>query len=114
MRHIGKYYDNSIKNIGRKNSYVGYGPRWAQAGTAPSRLYKTFTSEGGIRVPFILRYPPLTSSPTNNGIVPSFSTVMDLFPTILELANIRPVGNKFRSRDVVPIRGASWVPFLTK
>jgi arylsulfatase A-like enzyme len=114
MRHIAKYYDNSLKNIGRKNSYVWYGPRWAQAATAPGRLYKTFTSEGGIRVPFILRYPPLTSSPANHGIVHSFSTVMDLFPTILELAGIPPVGSKFHSRNVVPVRGASWVPFLKK
>lgn len=114
IRHIQKYYNNSYKNIGRKDSYVWYGPRWAQAGTAPGRLYKMFTSEGGIRVPFILRYPPLTSSPADNGIVHSFSTVMDLFPTILDLAGLPPVGNVFRSRDVVPVRGSSWLPFLKK
>ena len=37
---------------------------------------------------------------------------MDLFPTILELAGIPPVGPTFRSRSVVPVRGASWVPHL--
>jgi arylsulfatase len=111
-RHIQKYYDNSYANIGRANSYVWYGPRWAQAATAPSRLYKTFTSEGGIRVPLILRYPPLTSSTSQDGIVRSFSTVMDIFPTVLDLAGVPPVGSSFRSREVVPIRGTSWVPFL--
>jgi len=65
-------------------------------------------------VPFILRYPPLTKSPPNNGIVHSFSTVMDLFPTVLDLAGVPPVGPKFQGREVVPVRGASWVPFLTK
>lgn len=30
---IADYYDNSLENIGRGNSYVWYGPRWAQAGT---------------------------------------------------------------------------------
>jgi len=111
-RYIQKYYDNSYANIGRANSYVWYGPRWAQAATAPSRLYKTFTSEGGIRVPLILRYPPLTSSTSQDGIVRSFSTVMDIFPTVLDLAGVPPVGFSFRSRKVVPIRGTSWVPFL--
>src|SRR2546421_163622 len=46
--HIATYYDNNLDNIGRANSYVWYGPRWASAATAPSRLYKAFSSEGGI------------------------------------------------------------------
>jgi arylsulfatase len=72
-----------------------------------------FTSEGGIRVPFILRYPPLTTAVPNNGIVRSFSTVMDLFPTILDLAGIPAVGTTFQGREVVPVRGTSWIPYLT-
>ena len=50
MAFIAEHYDNRLENIGRPNSYVWYGPRWAQAATAPSRLYKTHTAEGGIRV----------------------------------------------------------------
>ncbi|KAH0273489.1 alkaline phosphatase-like protein, partial [Aureobasidium melanogenum] len=50
MQHLKKYYNNSIENIGRGDSFVWYGPRWAQAATAPSRLYKAFTTEGGVRV----------------------------------------------------------------
>lgn len=49
---VRKYYDNSFENIGHADSYVWYGSRWAQASTAPSRLYKAFSTEGGIRVPF--------------------------------------------------------------
>ena len=52
VRTIRRYYDNSFENIGHANSYVWYGSRWAQASTAPSRLYKAFSTEGGIRVPF--------------------------------------------------------------
>ena len=44
MEHLGKYYDNSMDNIGAYNSFVWYGPRWAQATTAPSRLYKAYTT----------------------------------------------------------------------
>ncbi|KAJ5376104.1 arylsulfatase [Penicillium cosmopolitanum] len=55
VEHIRKYYDNSLENIGRANSFVWYGSRWAQAATAPSRLYKMFSTEGGCRVPLIVK-----------------------------------------------------------
>lgn len=110
--HIEKYYDNSLDNIGNFNSYVWYGPHWASAATAPSRLYKAFTSEGGIRVPLILRYPPLTAG-RPGAIDHTFSTVMDIAPTILELARTQHPGRTYKSRSVVPIRGKSWVPHLS-
>lgn len=40
MDHLKQYYDNSLDNLGNGNSFIWYGPRWAQASTAPSRLYK--------------------------------------------------------------------------
>lgn len=30
---LDRYYDNSLDNIGEYNSFVWYGPRWAQAAT---------------------------------------------------------------------------------
>ncbi len=90
MAVINKYYDNSLDNIGQHNSFVWYGPRWAQASTgelpilkyprmridmakAPSRLYKMYSTEGGIRVPLILSYPPWTKSESVSGkIVDAF------------------------------------------
>lgn len=81
FEHIAKYYDNSLSNLGRKDSYAWYGPHWASAATAPSRLYKYFSSEGGIRVPCLLNYPPLTAR--RGSIDHSFATVMDIAPTIL-------------------------------
>ena len=110
--HIAQYYDNSIDNIGNGNSYVWYGPRWASAATAPSRLYKAFSSEGGIRAPLIVRYPPLTGSQPKGAIDHSFATVMDIAPTVLELAGTKHPGSTYRSRPVVPIRGRTWVPHL--
>lgn len=110
--HIAKYYDNSLENMGRKNSYVWYGPHWASAATTPGRLYKAFTTEGGVRVPFILNYPPLTAQ--RSEIDHSFATVMDLAPTILELAGVKHPGTTYKNRQVVPMRGASWVPYLDR
>lgn len=43
---IDKYYDNSYDNLGNHNSFIWYGPRWAQASTAPNRLMKGFITEG--------------------------------------------------------------------
>jgi arylsulfatase A-like enzyme len=111
FEHIAKYYDNSLDNIGNYNSYVWYGARWASAATAPARLYKSFNSEGGIRVPLILRYPPLTAK-RSGAIDHSFSTVMDICPTILELAGTSHPGKRYRFREVVPIKGKSWVKYL--
>ncbi|GAA3266820.1 hypothetical protein GCM10020258_36320 [Sphingomonas yabuuchiae] len=38
--------DNSLDNIGKPTSYVGYGPGWAQANSVPSWLVKGYTTEG--------------------------------------------------------------------
>ena len=55
MKVVRKYYDNKLENMGNHNSFVWYGPRWAQASTAPSKLYKMYSTEGGIRVPFVVQ-----------------------------------------------------------
>ncbi|KAJ3335486.1 hypothetical protein HDU93_005375 [Gonapodya sp. JEL0774] len=106
---ISKYYDNSFENIGRKNSYTWYGPRWAQAATAPSRMYKTWITEGGIRTPALVRYPALARK---DSITHEFATVMDVLPTVLELAGVPHPGTEFHGRKVHLPRGSSWAPFL--
>jgi len=108
---LDRFYDNSLENIGEYNSFVWYGPRWAQAATAPSRLYKMYSTEGGIKVPMILNYPPWTQE-RGGEIVDAFGTVMDLMPTILDLANIQHPGKTFRGREVEEMRGKSWVKFF--
>ncbi|GME64850.1 arylsulfatase [Neofusicoccum parvum] len=114
--HIRKYYDNSLDNLGSHNSYCWYGPHWASAATAPGRLYKCFTSEGGIRVPLILNYAPLTASAEGRGtsIDHNFATVMDITPTILDLAGVKHPGTEWKGREIKPMRGVSWVPYLTR
>ncbi len=49
--------DNRLESIGSAKSYVWYGPNWAEAATAPSRLYKSFPTEGGTRVPAFIWNP---------------------------------------------------------
>ena len=112
MRHLQKYYDNSLENLGNRTSFVWYGPRWAQASTAPSRLYKSFTTEGGIRVPLVAKFPAGYQSLPVNRITHQFSTVMDIAPTFLDMAGVAHPAMSYKGREVVSMRGKSMVPWL--
>ncbi|KAJ9222974.1 hypothetical protein DTO169C6_4647 [Paecilomyces variotii] len=112
MPHLQKYYDNSIENLGAANSFIWYGPRWAQAATAPSRLYKAYTTEGGVRVPFCAKFPKSVEvSDSAKGITDQFVTVMDLAPSILDMAGVKHPAPTYEGREVVPMRGKSFYPW---
>lgn len=117
LPHLQRYYNNSLDNLGNYNSFIWYGPRWAQAATAPSRLYKAYTTEGGVRVPFVARFPRngTTETPhtTNNSITDQFATVMDLAPSILDMAGVSHPAPTYQNREIVPMRGKSFYPWAT-
>jgi arylsulfatase A-like enzyme len=87
-----------------RGNFVAYGPQWAEAGSAPYRLYKGFPSEGGMVAPMIV---------TGNGVRRSnekadiYMTVMDFAPTLLELAGADYPGDK------APLLGESAWGFLS-
>ncbi|KAJ9255005.1 hypothetical protein DTO212C5_9191 [Paecilomyces variotii] len=117
---INKHYNNSLDNLGNGDCFIWYGPRWAQASTAPSAMHKGYVTEGGIRCPAIVNYPSLTkdsasahSVPSEGAISPAFTTVMDILPTILSLASVPLPKDTFRSRELVPVTGKSWIPHLS-
>lgn len=114
---IDKEYNNDLENLGNRDSFIWYGPRWAQAATAPSRMHKGYVTEGGIRCPAVVHYPGFQQDGDIGGsgggrISTAFATVMDIMPTILDLAGIPQPGPQFRGREVVSIKGKSWAPFL--
>lgn len=113
LQHLQKYYNNSIENLGNADSFIWYGPRWAQAATAPSRLYKAYTTEGGVRVPFLAKMPTDNSNvlPANT-ITHTFATIMDLAPTLLEMAGLTHPAPSYQGRTIVPMRGKTMLPFL--
>jgi arylsulfatase len=106
---VRDYCDNTLDNIGRGNSFVWYGPRWAQAATAPSRLYKAFTTEGGIRVPALVTWPGFARQ---RDISSAFGTVMDLMPTFLELAGVEHPADESSSTRIEKMRGRSMLSYL--
>lgn len=109
-----KGYNNDFDNIGKSNSFVYYGDLWAQAATAPNYMYKMWATEGGINCPLILHAPQLTKKWDKSQIIDQFITVMDILPTILELAEIPHPGTSFQGRQVYKPKGLSWIPFLNK
>lgn len=104
-----KAADNRIDNIGTATSYAWYGPGWAQAATAPSWLYKGYTTEGGTRVAAFIDWP----GARRQGIDHSYGTVMDVVPTLVEAAGGDWRGATYAGRTVQPVRGVSWRAYLT-
>ncbi len=109
-KQIEEHCDHSLDNLGAPNSFIWYGPRWAQAATAPSRLHKAFTTEGGIRVVGFVTWPGFDRQAE---IGTAFTTVMDIAPTVLELAGVTHPGTEYQGREVAPMRGRSLLPYLS-
>jgi arylsulfatase len=74
-------FDNSIANIGTASSYTALQVAWARATAVPFRASKSKVSEGGIRVPAFVAMPGLAA-----GVDDAYMRVMDLGPTLLEIA----------------------------
>lgn len=60
-------------------------PGWASTCNAPLRKWKGHLYEGGIRVPFIVRWP----GKIRPGVSATPVSSVDLFPTVLDLAGVR-------------------------
>jgi arylsulfatase len=101
-------FDNSLDNMGKRNSYVFYEERWAQTSMTPFRLYKGMASEGGIHVPAFVTYAGIKAAGRN----PSLTHVTDIAPTILEMAGVAQPSGTWQGKSVLPIQGKSWLPVL--
>lgn len=102
-------FDNSLDNRGRPNSYIEMGPGWAQASMAPSRMFKGFTTEGGIRSPLIVKLPG--AMPGSGTMNHSFVHVRDVLPTLLDIAGVTH-SDEFAGRSVRPPQGRSVLDML--
>jgi arylsulfatase A-like enzyme len=100
--------DNSLANIGNATSYVGYGPGWAQANSTPSRLVKSYTTEGGIRVTAFAAGKGVTGAGRINN---ANLDVRDVAPTLLDLAGLKQPAS-FAGHPILPHEGHSLAPVL--
>lgn len=72
-------------------------------GNGPLRKNKGHLYEGGIRVPWAIRWPGKIKEGSSNE-TPIIST--DVFPTLLEVAGLKP-------KEGTPLDGESLIPILT-
>ena len=106
---IESRFDNSLKNMGRQNSYIFYDKNWAQVSTGAFRGFKSFVNEGGIRAPAIIHYG---DSLFRKGLSDEFITVSDIVPTILELTEVSHSAEGSADSAVEKPTGKSILPYL--
>jgi len=97
-----------LDDIGGPNSHSNIPWGWAQAGNTPLKWYKQNTHGGGVRDPLIVHHPARLKAP---GFRRQFCHVIDLAPTILELAGAQ-APDVFAGVPQMPIHGKSLVPAL--
>ncbi|MEM1451659.1 MAG: arylsulfatase [Planctomycetota bacterium] len=88
---VERRFDNRLENLGHPNSYCWLSPGWARATVAPFRLFKTFPTQGGVRVPAIVSWPGTVEPGRSDAAV----TARDFWAMALSLAG---EGNAPRSR----------------
>jgi arylsulfatase len=101
-------FDNRLDNMGKRDSYVWLGAGWANAMVAPFGIYKSYTTEGGIKTPAIFYS---TKNRFMNSKKNSVMTVMDIAPTILDMAGLDHPHSK--EVDLIPMTGRSALKYLT-
>ncbi len=103
--YIRQHYDNEYENMGGPDSFVSYGPPWAEAGSAPFKRYKGYASEGGIVAALIVSGDGVVGAGRRSD---AYVTVMDLAPSFIALAG----ANYPQAGSVQAMRGSSLVPLL--
>lgn len=107
-QYLGSF-TNHLENRGFQNSYIETGPGWAQASTAPFRLFKLFTTEGGIRAPLMIKLPRQKNEPGKWNR--NFVHVTDIMPTLLEVTGTNyPM--EYRGNKLHELIGSSLMPTL--
>lgn len=87
---------------GSADTYLCLGPGWSTVANTPFRRHKTWTHEGGISTPLIVSWPKGVEAKNQTRHTPGH--VIDVVPTILELAGIE------QPNDNPPFPGQSLVP----
>ncbi len=92
-------------------TFLSIGPGWSSLCNTPFRRHKTWVHEGGIHTPFIVSWPKGLTTPGEVRHTPGH--VIDLFPTMLELAGGKPL-EKVNGQPVPTAPGKSLVPLFAK
>ena len=99
---------------GSADSYLCLGPGWSTVANTPFRRHKTWVHEGGCATPLIIHWP--AGIQAKNQLRHTPGHVVDLVPTIRELARLDPDGRELPDRDSLapPRHGRSLVPVFQR
>ena len=95
---------------GDPQSYIGYGPMWAQVSMTPFSQYKGNLAEGGIRNALIVS-GPIVGLPKGSINSASYLHVADIMPTLLEVAGAA-YPETINGEKAPPLIGKSWMDVL--
>ncbi|MGV3591138.1 MAG: arylsulfatase [Gammaproteobacteria bacterium] len=101
-------WNNSLENIGKRDSYKLIGLGWADGGASADFLTKSSLAQGGIHSPVVVNAPGLGLAP---GRSDALVAALDLAPTFVELAGGTNT-TTFDGRDVLPMTGRSFSALL--
>jgi arylsulfatase A-like enzyme len=96
---------------GSAKSYLGLGPGWSTMSNSPFRMHKSWVHEGGIATPLIVHWPKGIAD--KNGLRHAATHVIDLAPTILEIAHSKRL-ETWNDRPVPVPPGLSLVPAFSR
>ena len=103
--------NNEYDNFGRIGSFIDHGLGFGEAASAPFKYFKSTLSEGGLRAAAFVRYP---RSIQGGGVSHELVTVMDILPTLVEIAgHSHPGAGDYNGRRIRGIRGRSFWSHLT-
>jgi arylsulfatase A-like enzyme len=105
---LQEHYTVDYETMGTEESFISYGPQWAEAGASPFKYFKGYTTQGGINTPFIISGPSIS---TKGKVTHAFTTLMDVAPTFYELAQTEYPAT-YNEREVYPLKGSSMMPLL--
>lgn len=74
---------------GSAGSFLCLGPGWSSAANTPFRLHKSWVHEGGVATPAIVHWP--AGIPTGGGLRRTPAHLVDVVPTLLEVAGVASV-----------------------
>lgn len=94
---------------GPADTFVTYGPPWANVSATPFRGYKGSVHEGGIATPLIVRWPRVVEA--RGTVTHALGHITDLMATCLDVAGAAYPAT-FRGRTVRPLEGESLLPVL--
>lgn len=107
--YINHYFNDNYDTMGRPESFISYGPPWAEAGSAPFRYFKEYTTNGGIIAPMIVSGPQVENPGEIRDV---FVSVMDIAPTIYEVSRTA-YPPAWKGNAIYPLRGTSIYPLMS-